>query len=166
MLEIINLQCKIWTIQDQMKIHLIQNQEYCYQIQTQFGAWNKKYCNVFVYTSQEYYLQRINFKENFSTKLVEVVINFWKKIISQKRLYKNIYTKFYINSSEHKDENKMRTLKWIVECLPLQDFLLKSFFTFVCLLLISFGKQFKANSIFIPPENIRKPLLSWCFQGI
>ena len=131
MLEIINLQCKIWTIQDQMKIHLIQNHEYYYQIQTQFGAWNKKYCNVFVYTSQEYYLQIINFDENFSTKLVEVVINFWKKIISQKRLYKNIYTKFYVNSSEHKDENKMRTLKWIVECLPLQDFLLKSFFPFM-----------------------------------
>lgn len=112
-------------------IHLIQNHEYYYQIQTQLGAWNKKYCNVFVYTSQEYYLQRINFNENFSTKLVEVVINFWKKIISQKLLHKNIYTKFYINSSEHKDENKMRTLKWIVECLPLQGFLLKSFFTFM-----------------------------------
>ena len=72
-------------------IHLIQNHEYYYQIQTQLGAWDKKYCNVFVYTSQEYYLQRINFNENFSTKLVEVVINFGKKSFP-----KNFCTKTYI----------------------------------------------------------------------
>ena len=72
-------------------IHLIQNHEYYYQIQTQLGAWDKKYCNVFVYTSQEYYLPRINFNENFSTKLVEVVINFGKKSFP-----KNFCTKTYI----------------------------------------------------------------------
>ena len=90
--------------------HFIQNLEYYYQIQTQLCVSNKKYCDFFVCKSQGYYLERINFNGNFWTKLADGLTNFWKKSIASELLYKSIYSKFCMNSSEQENEKKTRTL--------------------------------------------------------
>lgn len=87
-------------------VQLKKNHDYYFQVQGQMGVSGRKYCDFFVYTSHGYFLERIEFDDQFWCDVLSKLQWFWLSYIGKELLYPGFKL---TQDAREQEENKCST---------------------------------------------------------
>ena len=80
--------------------------EYYYQMQTQMGVCDCDYCDIFVYSSHGFHLERISFDSDFWKSVLLSITNFWKLYIAPELITQNVWKQRVSTTSQTEPESQ------------------------------------------------------------